>query len=64
MQDLSVFDSQDGFFFGILLGISRKGSNHFIGFTLVLINPKIILKQLLSPKDLPRAQAFCIYEVA
>lgn len=55
MQDLGVLDSQNGFFLGILLRVSRKDIGNSIGLTLAIIDPEIVLRQLQSPTNLPRA---------
>lgn len=64
MQDLSIFSLEGGFFFSILLKISKEGIWYFISFILIVIDLKIILEQLLDTSNLPRAQAFYIYKIA
>ena len=44
MQNLSVYSLESGFFFSILLKVSKKGISDFIGFTLKIIYPKMVSK--------------------
>ena len=62
MQDLGVFGSKDSFFFGILLRVLQKSICSSIGFTLLIIDAKVVARELLGPTDLSGAQAFCIHE--
>ena len=63
MQDLCIFDLEDLFFFSTWLKVLRQDINSSISFALLIINPKVILSQLLSLPDLSGAQVFCIYEM-
>ena len=62
MKDLSVFSSKISFFFIISLKKMRYNVCSSICFALTIIYPKIITRKLLSPADLARTQALCIYE--
>lgn len=62
VQDLCVFGLENSFFFSILLKISREDISNSISFALAIIEPKIILWQLLSLSNLSRAQALYIHE--
>ena len=62
MKDLSVISLKVGFFFIILLKITRLGVCSSVCFFLTIINPKMIPAKLLGPPDLPITQALHIYE--
>ncbi len=63
MQDLRILGSEGFFFFSTPLGVSRQGISSSISFALSIINPEVVPLQLLRPPDLPRTQAFCVYEM-
>lgn len=63
MQNLSIFDLSLLFFFLILLKKTRKSVCSFFGFVLLIINQKMILKELLGLANLFRVQVLCIYKV-
>ena len=46
-----------------MLRISKKNISSSIGLMLIIVNPKIVLKQLLSLVDLSKTQAFYIQKV-
>ena len=48
MQNLSISGLESNFFFDVTLRVSKKNISSFIAFTLTIINPKMILRQLLS----------------
>ena len=52
MQDLIVLGLEGSFSFNIMLKISKKSINSFIGLILTIVNLKIIFKKLLSPVNL------------
>ncbi len=62
MQDLCIIGLENLFFLNTLLGVLRQGISSSISFVLSIIDPKVVPWQLLSLTDLPRAQAFHIYE--
>lgn len=63
IQNLSIFGSQNDFFFSISLKISRKSISNFISFVLSIFHPEMVLRQFLSPMGLFRAQVLYIHEV-
>lgn len=64
IQDLGILGSQDDVLFGIPLGVFKQGISSSISFALMIIDPKVVSKQLLSSTNLSRAQTFGIYEVS
>lgn len=64
MKDLGVFGSKGGFFFSILLKISKKDIRRSISLIFTVINLKMIPRQLLRLLNLPGTQVFYIHEVA
>lgn len=64
MQDHGILGSQDSFLFGILLELSKQGISNSISFALMIIDPKVVLKIILSSTNMPRAPALYIYKVA
>ncbi len=52
------------FFFGLAsLSEARQSISRSISFSLMIIDSEVVLRELLSPADLTRAHAFCIYEL-
>ena len=53
-----------GFFFlsPASLWEARQGISHSISLFLIIIDTKVVSKEVLRPTDLTRAQAFCIHE--
>ncbi len=63
MNNLSILISEH-FFLGLsFLGEGRQSISRSISFFLTIINSEVILKELLGPADLMRAQVFCIHEL-
>lgn len=58
-----VFSTLRVVLFGILPKISRKDISNYIGLTLSIMEPKIVLKQCLSSIHLSRAKAFYILKL-
>lgn len=54
MQDISVFGLKDNFFYVILLKVLKQGICSFISLVLLIINAKVVIKELLSLADLSR----------
>lgn len=61
-ENLQNFGLKSSFFFGILLKISRKNISSSISFILIIINLKVVLKQLLNLPNLPKIQFFYIHK--
>ena len=62
MKNLNVFSLKFFFFVMTCLKKVKKGVYISIYFALTVANPKMVLKKLLSPPDLTKAQTLCIYE--
>ena len=62
MQDFDILGLEDLFLFYILLRILKQGINSFIGFTLAIIDLKVVSKEFLGLTDLSRAQTLNIYK--
>lgn len=55
----------ESLFFGLIfLCKMRQSIGNSICFTLMVIDSEVVLKKLLSPANLFRAQAFSIYQIA
>ncbi len=62
MKNLSILISER-FFFGLVsLQKARQSISCSISFSLTIIDPEVLSRELLGPADLTRAQAFCIHE--
>ncbi len=62
MKNLGVLISESPFLDLASLGEARQGISHSISLSLIIIDSKVVSKELLGPADLTRAQAFRIYE--
>ncbi len=63
MKNLSILISKC-FFLGLAsLGETRQSISRSISFSLTIIDSKLVLRELLSPADPTRAQAFCIHKL-
>lgn len=63
MTNLSVFISESFFLCLVFLGKTRLDINCNISLSLIIIDSEVVLKEFLSPIDLTKTQAFCIYEL-
>ena len=63
MGNLNVFSLKLFFFIKALLKKTRQCIYFFIYIILIIINSKMITKELLIPTDLKKAQTFYIYEL-
>ncbi len=62
MKNLSIL-ILERFFLGLTsLGEARQSISRSISFSLTIIDLEVVLRELLGPADLTRAQAFRIYE--
>ena len=62
IKDLSIFSFELIFFIVAYLKKLWQSIHSCICFVLVIIDLKIVLKKLLGPADLLKAQVFCIYK--
>lgn len=62
MNNLGIFYSKSFFFNLASLKKVEQSIYIFIGLFLTIINPKIVLRELLSPADLAGAQTLHIYK--
>ncbi len=63
MKNLGVFISES-----LLLGLTplreaKQGISRSISLSLTIIDSEVVLKKLLGPADLMRAQTLCIHEL-
>ena len=62
IKNLGILISES-FFLGLAsLGEARQGINRSICLSLIIIDLKVVSRELLGPTDLARAQALHIYE--
>ncbi len=62
MKNLSILISEHFFLSLASLGEARQSISRSISFSLTIIDLEVVLKELLGPADLTRAQAFYIHE--
>ncbi len=62
IKNLGVLISESLFLGLVFLGEARQGISRSISLILTIIDSKVVLRELLGPADLTRAQVFCIYE--
>ena len=63
MKNLSIL-ILECFFLGLAsLGEAKQSISRSISFSLIIIDSEVVLRELLGPVDLTKAQAFHIYEL-
>ena len=62
MENLGILSSKLFFFIRAPLREAKESICSPVGLALTIIDPKVISGERLSPTDLSRAQALCIYE--
>ncbi len=63
MKNLGVLISESLFFGLASLGEARQSISHSISLSLTIIDLEVVLRELLGPTDLTRAQAFRIHKL-
>ncbi len=63
MENLEVLISENLFLGLALLKEVRQSISRSISLYLTIIDLEVVLKKVLGPADLARAQAFCIYKL-
>ncbi len=63
MENLGILIYESLFLGLAFLGAARQGISHSISFSLMIIDSKVVLRELLGPVDLMRAQVFRIHEL-
>ena len=64
MENLDVFDAKSLFFFCTLLKVSKQGISSSVSLALMIIDLKVVIKELLGPADLSGAQTLYVHEPA
>ncbi len=64
MKNLVVLISESLFFDLASLRKARQSISRSISLSLIIIDLKVVLRELLGPADLTRAQTLCINELA
>lgn len=62
MKNFGVFSSKTFFFLLTLLRVMRQDINSCIYVTLVVINLKMIMRQLLCLPNLTKTNTFCVHK--
>ena len=63
MKYLGIFISESFFLGFASLEEARQGISRRICLSLMIIDSKVVSRELLGPTDLTRAQALCIHEL-
>ncbi len=63
MKNLGVLISESLFLGLASLGEASQSISRSISLFLTIIDSEVVLRELLGPADLTRAQALCIYEL-
>ena len=62
MQDLDVLGTKSFFFFCTLLRVSKQGISSSISLALMIVNLKVVTRELFGPAKLPGAQTLYVHE--
>lgn len=62
MENFGIYDLKIFFFSIITMEKMSQNINSYIGFTLTIIDSKIITRKFLGPANQPSTQAFNIYK--
>ena len=64
MKNFGVLSSKLFFLIVALLIEAREGVRSSIYFSLIVVNPKIVMREFLSLADLSGAETLCIHKLA
>ena len=62
MQDLDILGAEGFFLFFTLLKVFKQSISSSICLALLVINPEVVVRELLGPANLSGAQTLRVYE--